>query len=90
MKKLIALFAAVFFVFALTGVNAWAADPEPENPPIDRHAVWTKIIDDNRKIIESHKNGGSESSDNQSAQASSEDHVKMEVRIKDLPWQRVG
>ncbi|MDH3257030.1 MAG: hypothetical protein OEM27_05385 [Nitrospinota bacterium] len=86
MKKLIALFSAVFFVFALTGVNAWAADPEPETLAIDRHAVWTKIIEDNTK-----KDSGS--SENQSAEVSSEDHAKqskMEVRMKDLPWQRIG
>ena len=83
MKKLIALFSAVFFVFALTGANVWAADPEPETPVIDRHAVWTNDI-------ENHKSKGSGSSDDQSAQASSEDHAKIEVRMKDLPWQRVG
>lgn len=87
MNKLIALLSTVCFVFALTGVNAWAADPEPQTPVIDRHAVWTKIIEDNTK------KGTESSSDNQSAQTSSEDHEKqskMEVRMKDLPWQKIG
>jgi len=86
MKKLIALFSSVFLFCALTGGNVWAADPEPENLPIDRHAVWTKIIDD-------HKKKDSGSSDNKSAEASGEGHEKqtrMDVRVKDLPWQRIG
>lgn len=86
MKKLIAIFSTVFFVFALTGVNAWATDPKPENLPIDRHAVWTKIIED-------HQKKDSADSQNKTAEASGEEHekqTKMEVRMKDLPWQRIG
>jgi len=86
MKKLIALFSAVFFVFALTGANVWAADPEPETPVIDRHAVWTNDI-------ENHKSKGSGSSDDQSAKSGDEVQEKqslMGIKTEDLPWQRVG
>ncbi len=83
MKKLIALFSAVFFVFTLTGINAWAADPEPDTSVIDRHAVWTKIIED-------HKKNDSGSSEDQSAQTSDENKLKMEVRTEDRPWQKIG
>ena len=86
MKKLIAIFSTVFFLFALTGVNAWATDPKPESLPIDRHAVWTKIIEDHQK-----KN--SADLENKTAEVSIEEHEKqskMDVRMKDLPWQRIG
>ena len=86
MKKLIALFSSVFLFCALTGINAWAADPQPENLPVDRHAVWTKAIED-------HQKKDANSSENQSAESSGESHekqTKMEVRMKDLPWQKIG
>ena len=85
MKKLTALFSAVFMFCALTGVNAWATDPQPENLPIDRHASWTKAIEDNKK--------SSGSSGDQRAETSGEGHEKqskMDVKMKDLPWQRIG
>ena len=86
MKKLIALFASVFLFCALTGSNAWAADPEPENLQIDRHAVWTKAIEDNKKK-------DSSSTESKKAEVSGQQYekqTKMEVRMKDLPWQRIG
>jgi hypothetical protein len=86
MKKLIVLFSAVFFVFTLTGANAWAADPEPDTSVIDRHAVWTKTIEDNT-------GQSSGSTDAASAKTSGEDQEKqsrMGIKIEDLPWQRVG
>lgn len=88
MRKLFVLFSAVFLFCALTGVNAWAANLDTS--VLDRHAVWTKIIEDHEKKIEKSKTEASESSEKQNAQASREDHVKMDVQIKDVPWQRVG
>ena len=84
MKKLIILFSAVFFVFALAGANAWATDPETN--VLDRHAVWTNDI-------ENHKIKDSGPSDDQSAKAGGEVQEKqsrMGIKTEDLPWQRVG
>ena len=86
MKKLIVLFSAVFVVFTLTGTSAWAADPDPGTSVINRHAVWTKIIDDNQ-------NNTVLPADDQSIQNSdgdSEKQATVKVKIEDLPWQRVG
>ena len=86
MKKFVTLFSAVFFVFALTGANAWATDPEPETLVIDRHAVWTNDI-------ENHKIKDTGPSDDQSAKAGGEVQEKqsrMGIKTEDLPWQRVG
>ena len=89
MKKIIALISAVFFVFSLMGVNAWAADPEPDSGVIsvlDRHAVWSKTIEDNTGQT-------SGPTDGTSAKASGDDqenHSRMGIVTEDLPWQRVG
>ena len=84
MKKMIALFSAVFLFCALTGVNAWANDPDTN--VLDRHAVWTKIIND-------HKSKTVIPVSDQNAKASSggqENQTKVKVKIEDLPWKRVG
>ena len=84
MKKFITLFSAVFFVFALTGANAWATDSETN--VLDRHAVWTNDI-------ENHKIKDYGSSNDQSAKAGGEVQEKqsrMGIKTEDLPWQRVG
>jgi hypothetical protein len=84
MKKLIALFSAVSLFCILTGVNAWA--DEPQTDVISRHAVWTKIIED-------HQNNTVLPADDQSVQNSGgeqETQATVKVKIEDLPWQRVG
>ena len=86
MQKLIALFSAVFFVFALTGANVWAADLEPETSVIDRHASWTDKSDN-------HKRKDTGSSDEQGSKSSGGNQgkqTKMDVKTQDKPWQRVG
>lgn len=86
MKKLIALFSAVSLFFILTGVNAWADDPESDTSVIDRHAVWSKIIDD-------YQNNTVLPADDQSVQNSGgeqETQTTVKVKTEDLPWQRVG
>ena len=86
MKRLIAIFSTVFFVFALTGVNAWATDPKPENLPIDRHASWTDKSDNHkRKDI-----GSSDERSSKSSGGNQGKQTKMDVKTQDKPWQRVG
>jgi hypothetical protein len=82
MNKLIALFSTGFFVFTLTGVNAWASDPKPKASTVERHAVWTNTVENHKKE--------SGSAGNQNAKAASEKQTKMEVKTKDRPWKRVG
>ena len=86
MKKLIALFSAVFFVFALNGANVWAADPEPETSIIDRHANWTNDIE-NHKIKDY---GSSNDQNDKNSNKDQSKQSKMEVKTEDSPWQRVG